>query len=143
MSEKVSTREAARLLGFSHHQSVLKLIERGQIAATWNEAHTRQLIDLPEIERYNHERRPAHRPRKDRPMKAIEIELETGTYYIPLQTYDHGKVLIPMDNGQRVLSPTDIRVNWDAWVSDLIPWSKLLTREQLDAEHPGIEIDHE
>ena len=143
MSEKVSTREAARLLGFSHHQSVLKLIEREQIAATWNETHTRQLIDRDEIDRYNRERRPAHRPRKERPMKAIQIELETGTFYIPVETFNHGKVLIPMDNGRRVLSPTDVRTNWDAWVSDLVPWERLLTREQLDATYPGIEIDEE
>lgn len=64
---KVSTRQAARLLGLAHHQSVLNLVERGLLAAEWNPGHTRRLISTAEIERYNCERRPAHRPRKQTP----------------------------------------------------------------------------
>jgi excisionase family DNA binding protein len=135
-----TTAEAADRLGIKP-RSVVAFIKREILKA---EKRGRDYwIEDSEVERYSQERQPQHRPRKERTMKAIEIELEKGTYYIPLQTYDHNKVLIPMDNGQRVLSPADIRTNWDAWVSDLVPWSKLLTREELDAQHPGIEIDED
>lgn len=76
-------------------------------------------------------------------MLAVEIKLETGTYYIPLSTFDHGKVLIPESNGAHVLSPADIRANWDAWVADLVDEGQLLTRDELDVRYPGIEIEYE
>lgn len=81
--------------------------------------------------------------RKESKMKAVEIKLDNGTFYIPLATYDHNKVLIPMDGGERVLTPGDIRVNWDAWVSDEVPDSLLLTADELAVQHPGIAIDRE
>lgn len=76
-------------------------------------------------------------------MVAVEIKLETGTYYIPLSTFDHGKVLIPESNGAHVLSPADIRANWDAWVSDLVGEGQLLTAAELAQRYPDIAIDHE
>lgn len=86
---------------------------------------------------------PSGRPRKERSMKAIEIKLDSGTYYISLRTWDHNKVLVPMDNGQRVLSPQDVRANWDAWVSDLVSDDELLTAEELASQYPNIAIDYE
>lgn len=76
-------------------------------------------------------------------MLAVEIKLETGTYYIPLSTFDHGKVLVPADNGAHVLSPADIRANWDAWVADLVDEDQLLTTEELAVQYPDIAIDRE
>jgi hypothetical protein len=77
-------------------------------------------------------------------MIAIEIKLETGTFYLPAQPFDHGKVLIPdgAANGQHVLTPGEVRVNWDAWVGDLAR-PRLLTAEELAAQHPGIVVDLE
>lgn len=76
-------------------------------------------------------------------MLAVEIKLETGTYYIPLSTFDHDKVLIPENNGAHVLSPADIRANWDAWVADLVDEGQLLTAEELTERYPDIAIDRE
>ena len=58
----LTTREAAERLGIQP-RAIAKLIARGQLAATWNEAHTRLRIAEEEIERYQRERRPAHRPK--------------------------------------------------------------------------------
>lgn len=61
--DMLSTREAAERLGLAHHQTVVKLVERGLLQAEWNEKRTRLRISTDEIERYQRERRPAHRPR--------------------------------------------------------------------------------
>lgn len=76
-------------------------------------------------------------------MTAVEIILDSGTFYIPLEDWDNGAVLLPMDNGQRVLTPGDIRAMWNAWVSDEVSDEQLLTLDELKTQHPGIWIDRE
>jgi excisionase family DNA binding protein len=136
----MTTHEAAALLGLTA-RSVARLIKTGGIVA---EKRGRDYdIGADEVARYQQQRRSVGRPRKETAMKAVEIKLTTGTFYIPLHTWNHGQVQIPMNDGQRVLSPADVRANWDAWVSDLIHTSQMLTRAELDTQHPGIIIDHE
>lgn len=68
---------------------------------------------------------------RDTHMIAVEIKLTTGTYRLP------------MDGGDRILTPGDIRTNWDAWVSDEVDEDQLLAAEELAARHPGIAIDRD
>lgn len=102
------------------------------------------LLRQSEIEKYR-PRASAGRPPKERnkTMLAVEIKLDGGTFYLALNTFDNGKVLVPMSGGERVLSPADIRANWNAWVSDEIADDDLLTADELTAQHPDIPIDHE
>lgn len=63
----LTTREAADRLGIKP-RSVAALIQRGLLAATWNAYARRFEIEPTEVERYERERRLAHRPRKETPM---------------------------------------------------------------------------
>lgn len=61
----LTTCEAADRLGIKP-RSVMQLIRRKQITATWNEYARRYEIEPDEVERYRVERKPAHRPKKER-----------------------------------------------------------------------------
>lgn len=60
--DKFTTSEAADRLGIKP-RSVVQLIRRGFLAATWNTYARRFEIDADEVTRYVTERRPRHRPR--------------------------------------------------------------------------------
>lgn len=59
----LTTKEAADRLGIKP-RSVAALIQRHLLAATWNSYARRFEIDPTEVERYQREKRPAHRPKK-------------------------------------------------------------------------------
>lgn len=59
----LTTKEAADRLGIKA-RSVAALIQRGLLAATWNDYARRFEIEDQEVERYKRERRPAHRPKE-------------------------------------------------------------------------------
>jgi hypothetical protein len=48
-----------------------------------------------------------------------------------------------MDNGERILTPQDIRTNWDAWVSELFNDEHILTYQELREQHPDVNINSE
>lgn len=62
----LTTREAADRLGIKP-RSVAALIQRGLLIATWNSYARRFEIENAEVERYERERRPQHRPKKTHP----------------------------------------------------------------------------
>lgn len=58
----LTTKQAAKRLGIKSHRSVINLIKRGQLKA---EKFGRDwLVDEESVERYQQERRPAHRPKR-------------------------------------------------------------------------------
>jgi excisionase family DNA binding protein len=66
----LTTREAADRLNIKP-RSVAKLIKRGLLAATMRGRD--YFIDESEIERYQRERRPAHRPKRSNTMTAADL----------------------------------------------------------------------
>lgn len=126
----LTTHEAAALLGVSVRR-VQALIAAGKLVA---ERRGRDwFLDRDSV----------MQRKGDRAMIAVEVILERGPAYVVLGQYDHGKVGIPMGRDTRLVTPGDVRSLWDAWIGELISDDRLLTRAELDAQHPGIVIDHE
>lgn len=126
----LTTHEAAALLGVSVRR-VQALIAAGKLVA---ERRGRDwFLDRDSV----------MQRKGDRAMIAVEVILERGPAYVVLGQYDRGMVGIPMGRDTRLVTPDDVRNLWDAWVGELISRDRLLTREELDAQHPGITIDHE
>ena len=68
----ITAAAAAKILGLKK-LSVLQLVRRGKIKATWNDAMGRYEIEEAEVDRYSKERLPAHRPTKKKPVGATGV----------------------------------------------------------------------
>ena len=83
--------------------------------------------------------------RTPREQTAVELKFDNGSIsYVVLDQFND-RFLIPM-RGERTSSieTTDtIRACWDDWVGEQFDDDELLTRDQLDAEYPSIEINYE
>lgn len=81
---------------------------------------------------------------------AIEMELVFGEdverryIILPIHEYRNDgprfRIEDPDMRGAHLMKAADVRGSWNAWVADLVPNERILTFEQLQQQHPKIDV---